>query len=60
MEQIERIKQMEQRLERAAAAVMALSAALDRYEEIQKDLSVLNEYYGSEEWKQTTKKDCCP
>ena len=52
MEQIERIKQMEQRLERAAAAVMALSAALDRYEEIQKDLSVLNEYYGSEEWKQ--------
>ena len=51
-EQLERIKQMEQRLEKAAAAVMALSAALDRYEEIQKDLSVLNEYYGSELWKQ--------
>jgi hypothetical protein len=52
MEQIERIKQMEQRLERAAAAVMTLSAALDRYEEIQGDISALNEYYGSKEWKQ--------
>ena len=52
MEQIERIKQMEQRLERAAAAVMTLSAALDRYEEVQGDISALNEYYGSDEWKQ--------
>ena len=52
MEQIERIKQMEQRLERAAAAVMTLSAALDRYEEVQGDISALNEYYGSNEWKQ--------
>ena len=43
---------MEQRLERAAAAVMTLSAALDRYEEIQGDISALNEYYGSDEWKQ--------
>ena len=43
---------MEQRLERAAAAVMTLSAALDRYEEIQGDISALNEYYGSKEWKQ--------
>ena len=52
MEQIERIKQMELRLERAAAAVMTLSAALDRYEEVQGDISALNEYYGSNEWKQ--------
>jgi len=52
MEQIERIKQMELRLERAAAAVMTLSAALDRYEEVQGDISALNEYYGSDEWKQ--------
>ena len=43
---------MEQRLDRAAAAVMMLSAALDRYEAVQKDLMTLDEYYGSEEWKQ--------
>ena len=52
MEQIERIKQMEQRLEKAAAAVMKLSAALDQYEAAQKDIKVLDEYYGSDEWKQ--------
>lgn len=52
MEQAERIRQMEQRLERSAAAVMALSAALDRYEEVQEDISALEAYYGSETWKQ--------
>ena len=51
MEQIERISQMEQRMERAAAAVMALSAALDRYEEVQEDISALEVYYDSETWK---------
>ena len=52
MEQIERIKQMELRLERAAAAVMELSAALDNYEAVQEDIAVLDDYYGSGEWKQ--------
>lgn len=52
MEQIERIKQMEQRLERAAAAVIELSAALEKYAAVQKDIRVLDAYYGSEEWKQ--------
>lgn len=52
MEQTERIRQMEQRLERSAAAVMALSAALDRYEEEKEDISALEAYYGSETWKQ--------
>ena len=52
MEQAERIRQMEQRLERSAAAVMALSAALDRYEEGKEDISALEAYYGSETWKQ--------
>jgi hypothetical protein len=52
MEQIERIKQMELRLERAAAAVMEVSAALDKYEAVQEDIAVLDEYYGSETWKQ--------
>ena len=52
MEQIERIRQMELRLERAAAAVMELSAALDKYEAVQEDIETLDAYYGSEDWKQ--------
>ena len=52
MEQIERIKQMELRMERAAKAVMELSAALEDYEAVQEDIAALNEYYGSEAWKQ--------
>ena len=52
MEQIERIKQMELRLERAATAVMELSAALDKYAAIREDIKSLSEYYGSDQWKQ--------
>jgi len=52
MEQIERVSQMEQRMERAAAAVMSLSAALDRYEEVREDISALEAYYDSDTWKQ--------
>ena len=51
-EQIERIRQMELRMERAAKAVMELSAALDNYEAVQEDIAALEQYYGSEEWKQ--------
>ena len=51
-EQIERIKEMEGRLERAAAAVMDLSAALDKYEAVQEDIKALRKYYGSRQWKQ--------
>lgn len=52
MEQIERIKQMELRLERSAAAVMEMSAALDKYETVLEDIKALDVYYGSDEWKQ--------
>ena len=52
MEQIERIKQMELRMERVAKAVMELSAALDNYESVQEDIAELDNYYGSEMWKQ--------
>jgi len=47
----ERIKEMEQRLDRASAAVMQLSAALDRYVEVQDALRELSCYYGSDVWK---------
>lgn len=39
-------------MDRAAAAVMSLSAALDRYEEVQEDISTLKTYYESKTWKQ--------
>lgn len=52
MEQIKRIKQMELRLERAAKAVINLSAALEEYEAAQEDIKALDDYYGSKEWKQ--------
>lgn len=52
MEQIERIKTMEQHLDRASQAVMRLSAALDDYAEAQEALRELNAYYGSDVWKQ--------
>ena len=59
MEQIERIKQMELRMNRVAKAVKKLSAVLDRYEValtqyegVQEDVTALKAYYGSDEWKQ--------
>ena len=51
-EQTERIRQMELRMERAAKAVMELSAALENYEAVQEDIAELERYYGSEAWKQ--------
>ena len=51
-DQIERIRQMELRMERAARAVMELSAALENYEAVQEDITALEQYYGSEAWKQ--------
>ncbi len=52
MEQIERITQMERKMERAAMAVLNLSAALEEYEAVQGDIITLSEYYSSAEWKQ--------
>jgi len=52
MEQRERIKQMELRMEHAAKAVMELSVALDNYEAAQEALTALSEYYDGEAWKQ--------
>ena len=51
-QQIRRIRQMERRFNRVSAAVKRLTAALDRYEAILDDVGVLDQYYGSEEWRQ--------
>ena len=42
---------MEQLMERASAAVMTLSAAIDQYTEAQEAIAALSKYYGSREWK---------
>ena len=57
MEQIERIKKMEQRLDRASQVVLKLSAALDDYAETLEDIRALESYYGSEEWKRDVADD---
>ena len=50
--QLARIRQMERRLDRATAAVKRLAVALDKYEAAQHDIAALDEYYGSEAWRQ--------
>lgn len=52
MEQIERIKTMEQHLNRASQAVIRLSAALDDYAEAREAIRELSAYYDSNDWKQ--------
>lgn len=52
MEQLERIKTMEQHLDRASQAVMRLSAALEDYAEAKESIRELESYYGNDDWKQ--------
>ena len=51
-EQLQRIRQMERHLARAASALKRLSSALDKYEEAKADIAALASYYGSNDWKQ--------
>ena len=51
-EQLQRIRQMERRLNRASTAIKKLSETLDKYKEVQEDIAALNDYYGSDLWKQ--------
>ena len=52
MEQIERIKTMEEHLNKAEAAVKALSDALDLYTEAMESIETIDEYLVSDEWQQ--------
>ena len=47
---IERITQMEQRLERATAAVEAMEAAIEQHKAVRDDIASLDAYLGSPEW----------
>lgn len=52
MEQIERIKLMEEHLDKASAAVKALNEALDLYCEAQESIEIIDDYLASDEWEQ--------
>jgi len=55
MEQIERIKNMEQHLNKASAAVKALGEALDLYTEALESIEEIDNYMCSDEWEQDFK-----
>ena len=50
--QIERIREMELRMERVAKIVEELMTALSHFKALDDDLELLDQYYGSDEWKQ--------
>lgn len=52
MEQIERIRHMEQLFDFALESIMELSMTLDKYEKVQDAIATLSNYYSSDEWKQ--------
>ena len=52
MEQIERIRKMEQLFDLAKEAMEEPRISLDTYEKAQEAIAILSEYYGSDEWKQ--------
>ena len=51
-QQIARIRLMERHLGRVTAAVKRLEGALDRWEAVQDAIAALDEYYGSDLWRQ--------
>ena len=54
---IQRIREMEKRLDACAAAVAGLQAQLDRMDALRGDMIALFRYYGSEEWYQDREAD---
>ena len=56
-DRIERIEQMERRLERASEVLGRMEAVLDEYEAVQEDLRLLDQYLGSPEWRADCRAD---
>lgn len=52
MEQIERIRCMEQLFDFVSESIMELLTTLDKYDKIQEAIATLSDYYSSNEWKQ--------
>ena len=57
MEQIARISEMEQRLNRAEAAVTVMDTAFEQYLSALEDIRALNSYLGSDAWHSDRKAD---
>ena len=57
MEQIERIQNFEQLLDRIAPVLGTLEEALDAFDEIQEDVQELAAYYESEAWREDFEAD---
>lgn len=55
--QIQRITEMESRLDSASDAISRLAGALAAYEDIQESYLVLENYYGSTEWREDFEAD---
>ena len=58
MNQIERIRHMEEILNNASSAVRALSQSLERYESLLPAIEKLTAYYESSQWMQDFEDDC--
>ena len=54
----DRIARYEQMLDRVNAAALQLEAALDAYDAVQADLSALEKYYTSPQWRSDYDADC--
>lgn len=52
MEQVERIRHMEQLFDFASEVIKILPMSLDKYEKMQEAIATLSDYYSSNEWKQ--------
>lgn len=50
--QIQRISEMEERFDRASAAMKLFSSELDKFETMLEDVLMLDKYYGSGNWWQ--------
>ena len=57
MEQIERIRRMEQTLDEATGAVQALARALEEYRAVLPRLCALVQYYEGEDWRRDFEAD---
>ena len=57
MNQIERITEMEEKLNHARKALDVFSEALAAYRDVQDDLRALSDYYGSVEWRKDFEDD---
>ena len=56
-EQVERIRQMERRFSRASAVIQEPMQTPEGLEAIREDMAILDEYYGSEAWRQDLASD---